>query len=215
MTEAQITPKQQLLLWDLVARGGSAFQKDIKPAIDPKNRIALEKLGYVKTSKSQRAKFLEMTDRGWHDLGETEPHLYKDGEPRVSEDRRILQFVLASFSRYARKHGLPLHEIFQPETQSDLPERPTKEEKKSIAQEIRDAFFAIAGHPAYDNVRLSALRAKLKHIDKKDLDAALVAMREAGTVNLMNLDNPRDIESEKDAALKSGIHTFHVLWIDG
>ncbi len=214
MNEAQLTPKQQLLLWDLLARGGSAFQKDIKPAVDAKDRNALEKLGYVRTIKKQRSNFIEMTDRGWRDLGEIEPRLFKEGEPRISADRRILQFVLASLSAYARRRDFPLHEVFAPAKLGHAGEPAGEQSGTPIEQQIRDAFFAIAGRPARDNVRLSALRARLKHIDRKDLDAALIAMREKRTAQLMNLDNPRDIDAEGDAALKSGIHVFHLLWID-
>lgn len=215
MNETQLTPKQQLLLWELLARGGSAFQKDIKPAVDAKDRSALEKLGYVRTIKKQRSNFMEMTDRGWRDLGEIEPRLFQEGELRISADRRMLQLVLASLSGFARKRGFALHEVFAPAKPEPRAGDPAGEPSgASVEQQIREAFFAIAGRPARDNVRLSALRARLKHIDRKDLDAALIAMREKRTAQLINLDNPRDIDAEGDAALKSGINVFHLLWID-
>jgi DNA-binding PadR family transcriptional regulator len=215
MSETHLTPKQQILLWVLLTRGGGALQKDIEPFVDAKDRRALEKLGYVSTSKQKRANFIELTDRGWRDLGDIEPRLFQEGEPRISADRRMLQFVLASLSVFARRKNYTLNEIFapaKPELGADAPAR--EPSGAPIEQQIRDAFFAIAGRPARDNVRLGVLREKLKHIDRKDLDAALIAMREKRTAQLMNLDNPRDIESEGDAALKSGSHAFHLLWID-
>jgi hypothetical protein len=215
MNEAHLKPKQQLLLWVLLTRGGGALQKDIAAFVDSKDRRALEKLGYVSTSKQKRANFIEMTDRGWRDLGEIEPRLFQEGEPRISADRRMLQFVLASLGKFARKKGYTLDEIFAPAKPEPGANSPPRELPGTpIEHQIREAFFEIAGRPARDNVRLGALRARLKHIDRKDLDSALIAMREKRTAQLMNLDNPRDIESEGDAALKSGGHVFHLLWID-
>ena len=83
-----------------------------------------------------------------------------------------------------------------------------------IEDAIRSAFFEIAGRPAHDAVRLSKLRAKLEYIDRKDLNEALLQMRKSGAANLMNLDNPRDIEAEGDAALKAADQTFHIVWIE-
>ncbi|MBB4196771.1 hypothetical protein CCR94_20830 [Rhodoblastus sphagnicola] len=215
MNETHLTAKQQLLLWVLLTRGGGALQKDIAAFVDAKDRRALEKLGYVGTSKQKRANFIELTDRGWRDLGEIEPRLFLEGEPRISADRRMLQFVLASLGGFARRNSYTLHDIFAPAKSEPVPVAPAGEPSGgAIEQQIREAFFAIAGRPAQDDVRLSALRARLKHIDRKDLDAALIAMREKRAAILTNLDNPRDIEAEGDAALKSGIHVFHLLWID-
>jgi hypothetical protein len=215
MSETHLTPKQQILLWVLLTRGGGALQKDIEKFVHAKDRRALEKLDYVSTTKQKRANFIELTDRGWRDLGDIEPRLFEEGEPRISADRRMLQFVLASLSVFARRKNYTLNEIFAPAKPEPGADAPAREPPGApIEKQIREAFFAIAGRPARDNVRLGALREKLKHIDRKDLDAALIAMREKRTAQLMNLDNPRDIDSEGDAALKSGAHVFHLLWID-
>lgn len=212
MSDARLTPKQQLLFWELLTRGGSALQKDVKP--DAKDRIALEGLGFITTSREGRKYRLELTDRGWRALGEMEASLFGDDKPRPSSDRRILQIVLSSLSRYARAEGIALYEIFRPSNEEAPKPNPLGEAGREIEDEIRDAFFELAGRPPRDRVRLSALRSRLRHVPRRELDGALIAMRERRTANLANLDNPRDIESEGDAALLSGIHVFHTLWID-
>jgi hypothetical protein len=218
MTDVRLTPSQQLLMWNLFARGGSAFQKDIKPEIDAKDRKTLEKLRYVMCEKKGRgAIFITLEEPGWDALDRQEPQLFMEGDRAITADRRLLQAVLTGLRHFARVNETTLYEIFKGErlraTELDKSE-PEEQPREPIDHQIRDAFFAIAGHPPQMNVRLSALRAKLAHIKRADLDAALLSMREAGHANLMNLDNPRDIETEKDAALTSGLHTFHVLWID-
>jgi hypothetical protein len=215
MSETHLTPKQQILLWVLLTRGGGALQKDIKSFVEAKDRRALEKLGYVSTAKQKRPIFIELTDRGWRDLGDIEPRLFEEGEPRISADRRMLQFVLASLGAFARQKNYTLNEIFAPAQPGPSADAPAREPPGApIEQQIREAFFAIAGRPPQKNVRLRTLRERLKHIDRKELDAALIAMREEGAAQLMNLDNPLDIKAEGDAALTSGIHVFHLLWID-
>jgi len=213
MNQAQLTPKQQILLWVLLTRGGGALQKDIEKWVDAKDRRVLEQRGCLRTTRHKRANFIEMTDRGWRDLGEITPQLFREDETRVSADRRMLQFVLAGVSAFARRKDYTLHEIFGP-AKTDPASPASKPSGAVLEQQIREAFFAIAGRPARDNVRLSALRARLKHIDREDLDAALIAMREKRTAQLMNLDNPREIAAEGDAELRSGIHVFHLVWIE-
>lgn len=119
-----------------------------------------------------------------------------------------------ALSRYARAEGLALYEIFRPSREKPAEASPPPSAAREIEEEIRTAFFGLAGRPPRDRVRLSALRSKLSHISRRELDGALISMREKRTANLANLDNPRDIESEGDAALSSGIHVFHTLWID-
>lgn len=88
------------------------------------------------------------------------------------------------------------------------------EPPRDLAAEIRDACRDLAGHPQRDGVRFSALRARLGHVGRADLDAALLAMRDARQANLMNLDNPRDIAAEKGAELRAGSQVFHLVWIE-
>lgn len=94
------------------------------------------------------------------------------------------------------------------------PEPDEKAGQTHVEGRIRDAFFGLAGRPARDNVRLSALRAALPDVPRAEVDRALLAMRRSGAANLMNLDNPRDIAAEADDALTSGHATFHVIRID-
>lgn len=225
-----LTPRQQILLWDLVSRGGSALQMDLKPPVKPADRDPLKQKRHISVAKDGRAMRLTLEESGWNQIAAKTPSLLKSGEGS-KYDRPILQFVLARIQAYASEEGVAFASIFarrheakvaaddvKDDHSDSAPSRegrkPAAAEQSKIAPDICAAFFEIAGRPARDNVRLSALRAKLKHIDRAELDAALLAMRKAGAANLMNLDNPRDIEAEKDAALRSGMQTFHVVWIE-
>lgn len=210
----ELTPRQQILLWDLVSRGGSALQMDLKPEVKPVDRKPLETKRYISVSKKVPYR-LTLEEPGWNYLAVQAPNFSSSIGSKY--DRPILQFVLKRIQTYARQADVGLAKILTEghaarmiETGRETKARPDE----TIEKEIRAAFFAIAGLPPRDKVRLSALRARLPHIGHTELDATLLAMRKAGTANLTNLDNPRDIESEKEAALQSGLLTFHTLWID-
>lgn len=210
-----LTPRQQILLWDLVSRGGSALQKDLKPKVEPKDREPLVRAKMISVAKGKNNTIeLTLADGGWDHIAATTPTLLKNGEGS-KYDRPILQFVLVRVQAHAAANANSYFDIFAgkpTETTSEtIVVTPTL---MPIETAIRSAFFDIAGRPARDGVRLRALRERLPALDRATLDAALLRMRESGRANLMNLDNPRDIEAEGDAALKAGNQTFHILWID-
>ena len=218
-----LTPRQQILLWDLVSRGGGALQKDLRPKVGPADREPLREARYIEvTVKKDRSILLTIEEPGWNYLASQAPSLLKTGEGS-KYDRPILQFVLARIQGYAHQHDAPFAAIFAgrlgpsisraPETDDRIETVGRRDNASSTEEAIRAAFFEMAGRPARDGVRLSALRARLAHVDRAALDATLLAMRKAGVANLMNLDNPRDIEAEADSAIHSGPQTFHVVWI--
>lgn len=220
MSPDTLDPRQQLVLWSLAARGGSALLSDLRPRLDPKRRRALEALKLVASAQEGRAVRVELADAGWRALGEVEPKLVEARETRVPSERHLLQALLSQLARFMRDEKVAPAQVFRPlETKSVAAARPRRRTSKTpagaaIEDAVRAAYRDLAGEAAREAVRLSALRARLPDIPRADLDAALLAMRKAGRANLMNLDNPRDIAPEKDAALTAGIHTFHVVWID-
>ena len=228
----ELSKPEQLLVWELFAAGGAKLLKDIVPK--PKGtHVALAGRGYLKNEKHGQTRLLELTDRGWRWIADCDPFPIGADETRVTAERRLLQSLTRGIKRHAAASGQTLPDLFRVEPQaSSVPKRPppakapgrsksrpsrpegtSGEAGRDLAQEIREAFHAIAGRPAHDSVRLSALRGKLAHVARPDLDAALLAMRKAGQANLMNLDNPRDIAAEKDAELRTGAQVFHVVWI--
>ena len=228
----ELNKPEQLLMWELFAAGGVKLLKDIVPK--PKGaHTALAGRGYLTNVKNGQTRLLELQDRGWRWIADCDPFPIGADETRVTAERRLLQSLARGIKRYAAASGRTLPELFRVEPQVPLaprtkaPARAPRKKKqvsstgtapheasRDLAQDIRDAFHALAGHPARDSVRLSALRGKLPHVARPDLDAVLLAMRKAGQANLMNLDNPRDIAAEKGSELRSGAQVFHVVWID-
>lgn len=211
----ELTPRQQILLWDLVARGGGALQKELKPAVKPADREPLKKAKLISVSKDGRATRLTLEEAGWNHLASRRPDFAKSIGSKY--DRPILQFALERIQAFARREGVALATILSegaaaPTTEADR--KTASSPRETIAQEIRRAFFDIAGRPPINQARLRALRGRLAHISRDALDEALVAMRETGQARFSKLSNPSDIAAEGDASLIIGDQQFHTIWVE-
>jgi hypothetical protein len=201
----ELTPNQQLLIWHLGLRGGKALQMEVEYKEIAKDRKDLERRGLLTVGKERRSLALELKDGGWNELTKPASILPK-GKKKPSRERAILQLLLDVLHRHASRQSVGIGEILQPT--SPVPE------SDDIEQRIRRAFFEIAGNPPQDSVRLSTLRAKLHDVPRQRLDETLLAMKSSRHINLMNLDNPRDIKAEEASALHDANRTYHVLWIE-
>jgi hypothetical protein len=201
----ELGPNQHLLLWDLGLRGGKALQKDVEYKEIASDRKALERREFLKVSKPSRSFHLELTDRGWNELAKRRSiHLKSKKKP--SRERTILQLLLDAVQSYASAQDVGVGELI----------RPTRLVPPSldIQQQIRRAFAQIAGSPPQDSVRLSALRAQLSAIPRQHLDETLLAMKREHQIQLISLDNPRDVRAEESASLRDGDHRYQALWIE-
>jgi hypothetical protein len=201
---SELTSTQQLLLWHLGLRGGKSLQPDVEYKEIKKDREELVRRKLLAVDKKHRPFALELQDGGWNELTKRSAILPKGKKP--SRDRAILQLLLDTLHDYAAKQVIGIGEI--------LRSKPSASQLNDVQQRIRRAFFEIAGNPPQDSVRLSALRAKLHDVSRQQLDEALIAMKRARKINLMNLDNPRDIKAEESSALRDGSRQYHVLWIE-
>lgn len=238
---AEPNPKQTLILWALLAEGGAAAQKGFVPAIDKKDRDALEKAGLLTAEKGKRGAYrLEVTDKGWNWAGEHLGAALPAGRNATKAGTPVLQAWLGRLQAYMRANGVSLAEILtaaaagvdasggatEPEGTGTLAEpdrdrNPTagpEEEAPAtdyaaLRERIRAAYLDIARGFSKDGVPLSEIRTKLPGIDRDAVDDALRRMHGESGVTLMSLDNPREIEAEREAALRLKGEAVHVLWI--
>ena len=201
---SELTPTQQLLLWHLALRGGKSVQPDVEYKTIKKDREELVRRKLLAVDTKHRPFKLELQEGGWDELTKRGSVLPKGKKP--TRDRAVLQLLVDTLHDYAANKAIGIGEI--------LRSKPSASQASDVQQRIRSAFFEIAGDPPQDSVRLSVLRAKLHDVSKQELDEALLAMKRARKINLMNLDNPRDIRAEESSALYDGSRQYHVLWIE-
>ena len=203
----ELTPDQQLLLWDIGLRGGKARQQDVDYKTIAKDRNELERRGFLTLIKKPRPYSLALQEKGWNALADRTSVVPK-GKKKPSRERVIIGHLLDALQSHAMKQNVGIGEIL-----TSKPVVPG-ETKPGLRQRIRASFFEIAGNPPKDSVRLSALRASLHDVPRQQLDDALLEMRRSREASLMSLDNPRDINAEESTALHDGNQKFHVLWIE-
>jgi len=211
----EISPLQTLILWALLARGGSSFQKDLKPEPKPKDRDPLVRARLISVEKRNRAIVLNVEDEGWRWAAD---HMDAELSVRSTAGAFVLRDLLARLAVFAKLRNLPLAEILAAAPPSSPArgvlhiEPPTQ--PADLRERIRAAFLELTGGTLNTRVRLADLRALLPDLDCARLDEALSRIsREDGTT-LMQIDDRTDItESDRDAALYIGTEPRHLLWI--
>lgn len=100
------------------------------------------------------------------------------------------------------------------------PGRKTAPAKKPLSPEklrarIEAAYLTLTGGERAQAVRLSALRAELRDLDRATVDAGLAAILSGDrTARLSQFSDPRSLDdAERDAAFSPAGEPFHVLWI--
>jgi len=200
------TPKQTLDLWALIARGGDTLAKDMHPTLKKPERDGLVSTGLVSAEKSGRSFRIEVTDRGWKWARAN------TGAPLPAKTTAVLGALLARLGVYMSVSDVALADIIRP-VPRETAIRP--EPDAGLAGRIRAAYLAESRGAVNQRVHLAAIRARLADVGRAELDAALMAMAQAGGAGLLPLDDPREIgAADHDAAISIGVQARHILWLD-
>jgi hypothetical protein len=201
------TPIQALLLWALVARGGDAAQKDLKPTPTKAVRDALVHAGLLRAGKLKQAILIELTDRGWAwaaaNTGAALP-------ANTTSGTVVLAGLLHRLGAYMTAHDVALADIIRPVSREAMAGPATTD----LARRIRTAYLGESGGGVNQGVRLSAIRERLADVSRADLDAALLMLAKSGAAELMPLDDPTEIGAvDRAAAIPVGVEARHLLWL--
>lgn len=212
------TPLQALILWALLARGGTSFQKDLKPKVEPKDRDCLVRARLISVEKKNRSIVLHVEEAGW---GWATKNMNAELSTRSTAGGFVLRDLLARLDAFMRTNDKALADIlvarapskaredFPPEIHTELPTAPT-----DLRERIRAAFLKITGGRFNTRVRLSELRALLPDLDRTTQDKAIFTVAHEKDADLLQLDNRIDItDADREAALQVGKEPRHLLWI--
>jgi hypothetical protein len=208
---------QTLMLWALLARGGEAYAKEIKPEVKAKDRQTLVGLGLIGAAKGTRGAFmLSVTDKGWAWAAE---HLDASLPGRSTAGCAILQAWLTRLRAYIGAKGVPLSEILAPalaEHADAPPERAGAPggDAAALRERVRATYLAITGGSFNRRALLRDVRERLPDVDRHTLDTTLLRMQVDGDASLMQLDNRLEVtDADRAAAIQIGSEPRHILWI--
>ncbi|MBE7197480.1 MAG: hypothetical protein INR70_06730 [Parafilimonas terrae] len=215
------TPKQALILWCLLGRGGSALQSALTPKLDRVDREALIAGRFLESAKQGRSQRLTVTDRGWDWAGK---HLREPLPPSF----RVLQDWLERIDADLARSERTLADLIGPTAEEPAPStaKPASKPRKSPAKaakpsaktvraRIEAAYLALTNGEKAEAVRLSALRAELKDLDRATVDGGLAAiLRGDPKARLSQFSDPKSLDdAEHAAAFSPAGEPFHIIRI--
>jgi hypothetical protein len=212
----ELKPNQTLILWALLAQGGGAWLKDIKPK--PASAATWQALrtarlvasGQRRDDRTRRnATWLEVTDSGWAWAND---HL--DAELSKAGAAPVLQGWLTLLHRYMEQQGVALAEIVAPP--HSAPSQAEAEASASLEDRITRAYLDASGGAWDVRVHLHDLRRLLSDLPRARLDEMLLDMQRRSRLVLFGLDNRREITAEdRLAAIHVAGEPRHVLRMGG
>jgi hypothetical protein len=196
VSDEQLSTPERHALFALMVAAREVDNKELAVVagvkLDGVPRRRLNEMKLVTSTKTGRSFRHELTDLGWARAQEE----FAAPAPAGSQPAaRVLAGVLGAVSRFARRTGTPLAEIFT----------------LDVEQAIRTVYAQLADGPAAP-VRLSALRARL---DGLPLDPELTRMADLPGVHLREEANQQLLtDDDRAAALRLGGLDRHNLQIE-
>lgn len=227
---SDVTPKQALVMWCLLARHGQALQGELVPKVEKKDREALLAAGYISFEKLGQAFFLKVEDRGWRWAGEHLRHA-------LPKNYVALQNVFCRLDEFLQRSGTTLADFIGPAP--EMPPQPLKTAKpksrkgagpkrspkpgtakrerspEEIRARIEEAYLHVTNGRRAEDALLSKIRARLNDLDRDTVDAGLLRiLRGDEKARLGRISDPRLLtREERDAAFNPAGEPFHLLWI--
>ena len=205
-----LTPKQVLVLWNLLFSGKEPKISELKPELRPGERKTLENSGLIEFEKRDGAKYAVLTEEAWAWASD---HLTAP-ITRSPHAAIALGGLLKALQHHIDNNDWTLAEFMAPlleemETEDDLFE--------DLSERIRTAYLELTGGQLAVRVRLAELIEKLPGIDVEMLHQHLVGMQTSGQFGLVlwSLDDPREIGPEDErTAVKIAGAKRHILYLE-
>ncbi len=214
--EQRQAEKQALALWALLGNGGAGFGGAMKPEIKKAEREALLGAGHIAEETRARAKWLEVTDRGWR---WAEEHLGDPLPDKTQGGAFVLRAWLTRLQAFMQARDIGLAEVLGPQARdaappAAMPEAPEPTDYAALRERIRKAYLEVTGGSFNKRALLSDIRARLADVDRDVLNGAFERIHFEEGAMLMGLDNPREITpAVRDAALVFRGEPMHMLWM--
>ena len=241
--DPEISPKQTLFLWRLLAQPEGMFVGKSKPELSSAERKQLVEAGLVKVEKrkavlkTRGADYAVLTEMGWnwaeHHLDAPLPkkgdaalivlhQVFELLKVKIDAGEISLGRLFASSELATKPTGviqITNDEQFSDAIQAieDAPLRHASSDlPMDVKQRLYNACFQISGDGVYGvRIRLAELRSKLADVPRPELDNALRDLERTEAAAIMPLDDPREILPVDEAAALSNSQgkKRHILYL--
>ena len=206
----QASPKQALVIWNLLITEDEPAISKVKPELKPNERKPLIDAGLIELVKRGRSTHIILTDKAWDWAVEHfEVELSKSNLASP-----MLQELLKKIGAYLQHNKISLGEFLRCQ---DIPNEPSENVPTvplDLEARIRQAYLQASGGEYVVRVRLAQLRQLLPNVPREILDKTLIQMGLAGTITLMHLDDPQEIRpADEQAVLNIGGHKNHIVYM--
>jgi hypothetical protein len=210
----QYSPRQQLLLWNLLITGDTPKQSQLPNHVPPSERDALVAAGLVsKEPGENRSQVLVLTDKAW-DWASS--HCEVDFG-QAKNTRVALETLISVMGRHVSA-GATLAELLRPAGDAPALVEPVGPSGPADSPEtaVRQAYMAASGGRYEREVRLADLRMRLPALSRQDVDEALLSLQREERAALMSIDDPlRRGPADEQAALTVGGDPRHLIFLRG
>ena len=205
---------QRLFMWRILADGGEAWLKHVKPVLEPAKRAPLVQAAFIETERRRDPEtkgwglYVRVLDAGWAWAGR---NMDAALPARSTAGGQILQLLLTRLRRFLAVNNSDVATVLVPSPAQALGERDGLSSARQTtlppcaadtSERIMSACERLAAGDASGRVRLADLRQELRDIVRSILDATLLQLSRDGKLVLYRLDNPAEIQAaDREAVL--------------
>jgi hypothetical protein len=206
----QPTPKQALVMWNLLITEDEPAVSKVRPELKPAERQPLIDVGLIELVKRGRSTHIVLTDKAWDwAAGHFEVELSKSNFAVP-----ILQELLKKLGNYLKHHKIPLVEFLVYKNTTIENSESGTNVGSDLEAKMSEAYLKASGGEYNVRVRLSQLRQLVDDLPQAEVDKVLLQMGLAGKMTLMHLDDPQEIRPEDEqAAVNIGGQKNHIVYM--
>ncbi len=203
---SEFSPKQALVLWNLLITGEEPKMSEVKPELPPAQRKPLVEAGLIRLDKRGRSNHIVLEDKAWDwavDNFDAKLSRSYDAVP-------VLQTLLVKLSRYLNTHQVSLAEVLTASETAKNSDEPSLESAKvanandlstdDLIKKIRQAYFSLPDGEAGFRVRLHQLREHLPGFSDQLTNKALLSMQEQGEIVLLAAEDLQELSANDESA---------------
>jgi hypothetical protein len=199
----KLTPKQKLVLWNLLISDEELMMSKVKPELKPIERKPLVDEDLIQLEKRGSANYVVLTDKAWDWAIE---NFNAEFPAKAIAAVPVLQKLLVKLGVHLQAHNLSLAEFLRPQDKTGV----------KLEAKVRAAYAKISGDRYNVRVRLSELRPHLSDCPRADIDQSINEMELSGKLVLMPLDDPQETyPADEEAAIDIGGSKRHILYMKG